>query len=257
MILSKEQKEFLNKINLQIDSKDRLKDINTFFNTFCKIKERLKSCPAVTIAHNLDGINTVSSEIYKIKGENVDARITLVNKSIIFLDEERVYYDTLYFLELMDFLEQNKLITFTDKAPDDIEKLDVPVLEKTFKYLGNDIHPIDDRLWQLIKEFVLVEIVPLPKLDEFIKRGYKTDQEHYTEEENKDRKRANRNTLVIAIITVVLSSLINYLIYTNKRDVNVINQRDTINVKVLPNQNIDTIKSIISDSIKNLKDRIR
>lgn len=98
---------------------------------------------------------------------------------------------------------------------------------------------------QIIAERYNWEFYPSPLLSEFIKNGYRTQTEY-----NRDREtsRAYWIPLIVAISSILITSAVNYLIYTDKRDVNIINQKDTIKTLILsPSMTFDTTKI---DSIK-------
>lgn len=77
-------------------------------------------------------------------------------------------------------------------------------------------------------------IVPyMAELNEFIQRKWLTNQEVAYEEEKNDRKKSQRLTLVVAIGSLVLTSLLNYFSYTTDRSVTIKNPKDTVFVKVV------------------------
>ena len=252
MILNDAQKIFIKDINLPIDSPSRLKDINSFFNLKCPTNKAKTSCQWVVQKVK----TTINQNIYRIVTDDINATLTAVNTSVFFNDRNKAFFDTLYFLELVDFLETNKLITLIDKDPDDIKDFKIPVLEGDI--LSNfGIDPIDDRMWLLVKEFVLTEIVPLPDLTEFIKNGYKTKEEFEIADEINDRKHqlvVTRNSLYITIGALVISILVNIFViynYNNERNISIIKdftKNDTTKIKMMNNQVFDTIK--IYDTLK-------
>jgi hypothetical protein len=253
MILNEIQISILSQINQPLNSDKRIKDLNTFFELRCEVKEENHSCPWVIEKVK----NTISQNIYRIKTENVETELTLKNGTIIFKDRDKTFFETIYFLELVDYLEKNKLITFVEKDPDDLEKFKIPVLEGNILNVFG-IDPIDDRIWQLIKEFVLVEIFPLPDLNEFIQHGYKTDNEFKNEEEIKDRKHElsiTRKSLIITIFALIISVAVNiYSIYMNTTDRNIsivkdLTKKDTNKILITNNPLVyDTIK--VYDTVK-------
>ncbi len=107
----------------------------------------------------------------------------------------------------------------------------------------------DVALLSLVIDRLKKEIVPLPELSEFVLRGYLTTEEYIAKEENRDRKKAQRLTLIIAIISITatfLSSLFQYLTYTTERNVIIKNQSafpDTTKVLILNS------KPLIKDSL--------
>jgi hypothetical protein len=252
MILNEIQISILSQINQPLNSEKRIKDLNAFFELRCEIKEEKHSCPWIPNKVK----NTTSQNIYRIETQNVDTQLTLSNRTIIFTDRDKTFFETVYFLELIDYLEKNKLITFVEKDPDDLQNFKVPILDGDI--LSNfGIDPIDDRIWQLIKEFVLIEIVPLPKLNEFIKNGLKTDKEVKEAEEIKDRKHElsiTRKSLKITIAALVISVAVNiYSIYMNTTDRNIsivkdLTKIDTNKVLITNGKLFDTIK--VYDTLK-------
>jgi len=166
--------EFLKRINLPIDSKERLKDINTFFEYFCEIQEKFRGCPARLLNdYEKNGLDLIGPDFYIIKTPNANAPITLGNKSVSFKNSEAVFSKTVSFLELLEFLEENKLIKIIEKDPNDIKNFAVPLLDYTVKFGINYINPIDNKLWLLIKNYVLIEIIPQSNLNDFINKGCK------------------------------------------------------------------------------------
>ncbi|HEY5125000.1 MAG TPA: hypothetical protein VIK14_14805 [Ignavibacteria bacterium] len=100
-----------------------------------------------------------------------------------------------------------------------------------------------------IYEFINVnkfdEIYPTEELIKFEKRGYKT-------QEDKNRIWLKWIPLGVAVLTVILSSLFNFLIYNNQRKVIIENSgafKDTIKVIV-----IDTVKKIDKTDTLKTKD---
>ena len=172
MVLSKEQITFLDKINLPLDSDERVKDINTFFIYYCAIKEKLRSCNALFHGYIPSSID-IDPDFYKIKINDIIVGLSIGNKSIIFENSNETLTKVISFLELWDYLKKEKLIKVINKDPKDIEDFLVPVLEETEIAGVHDIYPIDKKLWQLVKDYVLLEIVPLPNLKEFRNRSLK------------------------------------------------------------------------------------
>jgi hypothetical protein len=80
------------------------------------------------------------------------------------------------------------------------------------------------------------------ELHEYANRNYKTEQQYYYEEENKDRKKAQRLTIIIALGSLLLTAFMNYFTFTNKREVEILNLKDTSKV-ILLNTVKDTSKT--------------
>lgn len=190
MYLNDRQKGFLDKINLPLDTKDRLKDINSFFELFGNIKEKSEGFLWATGYGRTSELDFIDPKIFKIENEYGNATLTINNQSIIFMDPIHIFNDTLYFVELIDTLEKNKLISLIDKDPNELKKFNVPVLEETRTVGSYEWNIPFYKLWILIKDLVLVEITPMPELQDFIKNGYKTTQEREKEKEEKHRKRS-------------------------------------------------------------------
>ena len=240
MNLNKKQIEYLHKINLPFDSKDRLKDVNSFFELFGKIKTQSEGFPWVTGYGKTSELDFIDPQIFTVKNEYGNATLTIKNQSITFADPTQIFNDTLYFVELIDILEKNKLIALIDKNPNELKEFNVPVLEET-KTIGLYEWNIPYyKLWILIKEFVLVEFTPMPELQDFINNGYKTTQEHEKEKEEKHRKKSLKWTIFVAITSILLSiftGVFNYYTYQKERVITIQNQKDTVRVIL-----VDTIK---------------
>jgi hypothetical protein len=240
MNLNEQQKGFLDKLNLPLDSKDRLKDINTFFEVFGNIKENIRGFQWATPGNKTNELDFIDPKIFRVEYEYGSPTLTMFNPSIIFIDTMQTFHDTLYFIELIVELEKNKLIAFIDKEPNELKKFKVPVLEETKTVGAYEWHPPFYKLWILIKEFVLVEFIPMPELYDFIINDYKTKKEIEKENEEKYRKRSLKWTIFIAITSIILSistGIFNYFTYQKDRVVSIQNQKDTVRVILL-----DTLK---------------
>jgi hypothetical protein len=113
--------------------------------------------------------------------------------------------------------------------------------QEIFPLFTTNLDP-DTAMLSIIREHNQKEIIPLPDLPDFVVRGYMTTEEYFLHEENHDRKKAQRLTVIIAIISIVaalLSSLFQYLTYTTERQVIIKNQ------SAFP----DTTKVILLNSI--------
>lgn len=258
MILNDIQKVYLNNLNLPLDDPNRIKDLNSFFALKCDIEKEIDSCPWATGSFNPSLTN---QNIYGVTIDKFERVIGGMNHCIYFKNNEQVLYNTTYFLELIDFLEQEKLITYIDKAPDEIANFKVPVLKTTIIIGVHDVHKIDDRLWFLIKEFVLCEFVPLQeKLNEFIKNDYKIKEEVLKDSEVNDRKhqlKITQRSLNITIAALCVSILVNIFTiieYSTNRNISIIKditKSDTTKVKILNNALYDTIKIYDTVKVKN------
>jgi len=117
----------------------------------------------------------------------------------------------------------------------------------------------DTAMLSIIHERLLKEIVTLPELTDFTARGFLTTEEYFLQEENRDRKKAQRLTLIIAVVSIAatfISALFQYFTYTTDRNVVIKNAHafsDTTKVII-----IDT-KPLIKDTlhIKNDKNKIK
>lgn len=240
MILNRKQKEFLEKINLPIDSKDRIKDMNSFFKLFGNIKNIINNFPYAIGFGLINKPDNINLKIFTVENEYGSASLTNENESITFENYEKTFYDTLFFVDLINLLEKNNLVSIVDKEPDEIINFKVPVLEETMTILDKPMQIPFYKLWILIKEFVMVEFVPLPELKDFIENDYKTINEIDNEKEEKHRTKSLRWTISIAVVSILLSictGIFNYLTYKTDRIVTIQNQKDTVKVILL-----DTLK---------------
>ncbi|MBE2227099.1 MAG: hypothetical protein IAE93_07155 [Ignavibacteria bacterium] len=142
------------------------------------------------------------------------------------------------FIALCQLIERLGMI-HTTKMPVD-RKWYFPILP--YDSVSNDKYTFPDefnwpdevrRVNQILYERYLWEFFPYPELHEFIKRGYKTNYELISENEDIDRKKAQKTTLRVALITIVLSVLIsistsvfNYVTYNREREVIIKNVND-------------------------------
>jgi hypothetical protein len=236
----------LNSLNLELDDPKRIKDLNSFFALKCDIEEELPSCPWAT---SLMNPSLAKKNIYGAKINDIERFIGLINKSIYFKDNKKVLYDTIYFLELIDFLEHKRLLTYVYQTPDDIVNFIVPVLKETITIGIHKVHKIDDRLWLLVKEFVLNEFIPLPDLNEYVKNGYKTEEKRKIDKEVLDREhllRTTRNSLYTTIAALIVSIIVNIITLctiNNERNISIIKdltKNDTTKIKIMNNMIIDT-----------------
>ncbi len=233
MKLNKKQIEYLHKINLPFDSKDRLNDINSFFELFGNIKEQHEGFPWATGFGKTGEMDFIDPKIFKIENEHGNATLTINNQSITFVDPIQIFYDTVYFVELIDILGNNKLIALIDKDPNELKMFNVPVLEETRTVGLYEWNIPYYKLWILIKAFVLVEFTPMPELQDFIHNGYKTTQELEKEKEEKHRKISLKWTILIAITSILLSictGIFNYYTYREERIYKIQNQKDAVRV---------------------------
>ena len=78
----------------------------------------------------------------------------------------------------------------------------------------------------IAKDFKKKEIITFPEISEFASRGYLTSEEYFLREENRDRKRAQRLTLIIAFVSIaatLFGVIMQYITYTTDRTVYVKN----------------------------------
>ena len=120
-----------------------------------------------------------------------------------------------------------------------------PKGQNLFPIFGPNMKP-DDKILSILKDYHENEIVPFPDLNDFVARGYLTTEEFFLQEENRDRKRAQKLTLYIALISIaatLLSSLFQYLTYTTDRTVLIKNPRafaDTTKIIILNQGRVKT-----------------
>jgi len=256
MLLNDFQKNLLGYINQPLDSEKRIKDINSFFELTCDIEKEGIACSWVTSDFNPTLEN---QNIYTVEIDEFKQQLGILNKGVYFKDNKQVIYNTVYFLELVDFLEREKLITYIDKSPSELVKFKVPVLKNTQLIGIHDVHPIDDRLWLLIREFVLCEIVPLPELNDYINNQNKTKEEINVQTEIKDRRQQlelTRRTLILTVIALFVSVVMNFVsiyLYTTERNISIVRdvtKEDTSKVKIVNYPIVDTVKKIDSIVIK-------
>jgi hypothetical protein len=253
MNLNDKQKEYLYKINLPIESNDRLKDINTFFELFGNIKEHLEGFQWVVGYGKSNELDFIDRKIFEIQNEYGCASLTLDNSSLIFVNTLQTFYDALYFVELIDVLEKNKLLAFIDKEPNELKEFKVPVLEETRTVGLYEWHLPFYKLWILIKDFVLVEFAPMPELNEFIKNGFKTKEEIKMERDLEISIKSLNSYKWFSICALVISIIlgaINLISYTTERSVSItndLNKYDTNKVIIINKENIkqDSISDFI------------
>jgi hypothetical protein len=117
----------------------------------------------------------------------------------------------------------------------------------------------DSTMLSIIHEQINKDIVPLPELKDFVARGFLTTEEYFLQEENRDRKNAQRWTKIIALISILatlFSALFQYFTYRTDRNVVIKNDHafsDTTKVII-----IDT-KPLPKDTlhVQNNKNKIK
>ncbi len=167
------------------------------------------------------------------------------------------------FVLLWKILESNNLV-YTYEAKDvrfpEQDKYLLPLYpENKREFNINNINKYNFEAWHLIEDYILKVILSTEDLKVFIKNAYITQAELYSREESRDRRQSNRNTIIVAILSIVLSSLINYLIYKNERIVTITNPTklpDTLKVINLNQIKSDTIKPK-QDTLKPIQDTIK
>lgn len=98
---------------------------------------------------------------------------------------------------------------------------------------------LNTSMLSIIKDFNKKEIVAFPELSDFVARGHFTSEEYFLREENRDRKRAQRLTLLIAVVSILATlagAFLQYMTYTTDRTVYIKNARafsDTTKVIIL------------------------
>jgi hypothetical protein len=143
------------------------------------------------------------------------------------------------FLSLWDKLEKLGLIYTTSTPPKGL---------RLFPVFTADLQPNQDFL-SSIHKFHEKEIVAFYELQEFISRGYLTEDEYYRREENSDRKKAQYLTIAIAVISIlatIITTIFQYYTYTNEHYVYIKNAQafqDTAKVRIVNTQSIvhDTV----------------
>lgn len=109
------------------------------------------------------------------------------------------------YISILEMLEKYNLI-FTYKI---LYNLDIKFYPNG-RFNGDNI--LIDKLNYFFKGREIIEFIPLKELDEFVKRGYLTEEEYYKREEDKDRKAALMQAKISQRWTVGISLGIFYLV---------------------------------------------
>lgn len=150
---------------------------------------------------------------------------------IILSDFEGAHNMLCEFLFLLKFLNNNNLIYCNNESQYDIH------------FIDNDNSHLNtiQKINTLFSENHIHIYYPTPFLIDFINRDYLTEDDYYRKEEDKDRKKAQSLTRLIALISIVLSfasAMLNFLIFSNDRDVNIKNInafKDTTKILIIQN----------------------
>lgn len=105
-----------------------------------------------------------------------------------------------------------------------------------------------------------IHYLPTEELKTFIKNNYLTNEEIEYQEERKSRKKAQRLTIIVALGTLIITTIFNYFTYTTDRTVIIKNKdafSDTISVNIIDSKeeiktNIESDTS--TQSKKNLNE---
>jgi len=158
---------------------------------------------------------------------------------------------------LLIILQRNDLVVLNGKSINEQVKINF------FGSIDQQKNPINNtELDDILKEFFLNDIFSTPDLKTFIENGYLTSQEFVIKEEKKDRIKAQRWTIAIALISIIISPFLNYML-NKKIEIKVENLpdiRDTVYVELITKIPKDSTKfyfhkelvdSLKSDVIKN------
>lgn len=163
----------------------------------------------------------------------------------IIKNKEELINKTAEFISLIEYLKSCYLIhVISEYRPKD------KVFPMCYRKEPNSGPEAFSKFFQMVKDYYDKEFLPLPEIDAFVKRQYKTKEEHNAELEKMDRKESQKLTRKIAYITIsisvivsLLTFILNYLTYTTERNVKITNTRefkDTMIVKI--SKDIDSSK---------------
>jgi hypothetical protein len=142
------------------------------------------------------------------------------------------------------FLEEQKLIWSIRLNPSQ-NCFFTPIISEAKK---EKIEDISDIINQFVFEGYKYRFRVSPAISEFVERGHKSVAMFHQEEENRDRKKAYKQTRKIAYFSIFVSVLIAlgsvffnyYFIYTKEREVFIKNQIDTNKVLIINPESIKT-----------------
>ncbi|NOS83703.1 MAG: hypothetical protein HOP31_01055 [Ignavibacteria bacterium] len=139
--------------------------------------------------------------------------------------------DITAFISLLKTLEEHKLI-FTLN----LTSRHFPAI----LYYNDSRKLYEYRHFQRINDFIFefkdTIIFSTPQLTSFINNNYLTDAELNNATESRDRKKSHNLTLYVAFLSIVVSSIVNFLLYNNSREVH-INNTDPTQIEI---KSIDT-----------------
>ncbi|MDD5362274.1 MAG: hypothetical protein PHN88_09090 [Ignavibacteria bacterium] len=209
MTLSEKQKKYVNQLLL-----GEITDIFSFIGKNIELEEAKEK-------------SDYDSLVYRIK--------TGWGKPFLIKDVEDVYNSLLNFLVLIEMLEKKGLVfirNLNDKYDISFQTISIVHADKIL--LINS----------LIKDYEYRLIFPTPELFDFARRGFISQDEYFSIEENKDRKKAQKLTLIIAIASIIfgcITTSFQYFTYSKERE-------------VIISKNKDTSKIIITEPVKIYKD---
>lgn len=208
--------EFQKNITKSIISRD-VYDIESFLQKYCDLdKTQNKGGTFVTTYGNYDN----QIQVYIAK------------------DEETALRKIKEFITLWKTLEKIDLLFSISKTRK--RSYVLPIF--TTNNPPSPTAPFDEML-AIIKDYDFKEIVFTPELEKFVERNFLTSDEYEKEQERLDRIESQKLTRKIAYITITISviislitALLNFLTYTNDRNVRITNKnifQDTIRVEIM------------------------
>lgn len=166
----------------------RITDVISFFNNFCEFRTQ--------------GVRTLLYD---------------VDEKYLSLNADDNYVKCEEFASLVRKLHENGLIeltsgtsqkTFLVFQSEDQSNIPAQIDWKIFSILNNLIRQ-DNLVFR-----ISTEIIPLPELSEFIRRGYRTISEYRDDEKAKSDEKSQRKSLIISIIALVVTIISScYLFY--------------------------------------------
>lgn len=237
MILSDFEKEIINSIN----SKE-IKSILDFPKKFFDYTTRKN-----TTAH-------FTSYFYEFKA-SID---------VYYIENANKEFDKLNrFLSLIEKLVNHELINEVTVG--------AKKLPPIFSDRNGKLKP-DEEILSTLYNYRSLVVVPSIDLSHFIQNDYKTkneiafekeeqEKEKIRSEEKAHREKAQKQTRIlsysaigVSVFTAIATTIFNYATYTNERNVNIMNQKDTVYIKVLDERLDSSLTSVTdADSLTSIK----
>ena len=182
---------------------------------------------------------------------NVGDIISLdASQEVLVPTDQKLFLEFVYvFISTCEFLLKGNMIHVVDFP--NMEVKPICVWNENLK----EFYPFE-RYYYIAQNYLKKEIIPLPALDDFINRGYKTESEDRTEKEVSSRKRAQKWTITIAVISIlinVISFIYQNMNYKTERVVTVKNysqMTDSLRVRLTEPIQIKNETSVDSTDIK-------